>query len=122
MSVFSSLLNSTFSAYKPQKTADGQGGWLTTYTNVGTVAGRMRPRAGSELDVADSEEQRVSYVLYVEAADAVGAQIGREWLITDADDRDYIVQGVREPSLAGKHLEIDCIQRQLAANEVLTGS
>ncbi len=122
MSVFTSLLNGIFAVYKPQKTADGQGGWITSYASVGSVAGRMRPRGGRELDVADSEEQQVPHVLYVKATDAVGMLIGREWLITDADGRNYTVQGVREPSLAGKHLEIDCMQRQLAANEVLTGS
>lgn len=123
-SVFNSLLNNSFTAWQPQRADDGQGGWLLSYSNVGTVQGRLRPRGGSELNVADQDERRVPHVLYVKASDTVGSQIGRDFLITPAADATLIfqVQGVREPSLAGEHLEIDCYQRQLAANEVLGGS
>lgn len=124
MTVFSSLLNRAYVAWQPQRTSDGQGGFVVSFASVGQVQGRMSQRSGSEVDVADSEERQVSHTFFVGADDSVGAQIGRDFLITPADDvnRTFIVQGVREPSLAGEHLEIDCYQRQLAANEVLIGS
>ncbi len=124
MGVFASLLNNTFTIWQPERASDGQGGWLVAYSSLGTVLGRMRPRGGSEMDTADREERNVPHVLYVTAGGSVAEQIGRECLITPAGDaaRVFEVQGVREPSLAGEHLEIDCFQRQLAANEVISGS
>lgn len=124
MGVFESLLNNSFVAWQPQRTADGQGGWLLTYSSVGAVQGRLRPRSSSEIDMADQAERRVSHVLYVAADGSVAGQIGRDFLVTPAAEpaRIFQVEGVREPSLAGEHLEIDCFQRQLAANEVLSGS
>lgn len=124
MSVFESLLNRSFTAWQPQRSDDGQGGWLLSYASVGSVPGRMRPRSGSEFDLADQPEERVDHVLYVSSDDAVGSQIGRDFLITPVGEAERVfqVQGVREPSLASEHLEIDCWQRQLAANEILGGS
>ncbi len=124
MGVFDSLLNNGFTAWQPQRASDGQGGWAVTYTAVGVVQGRMRPRSGRETDVADQVEQRVTHTLYVLASGSVAGQIGRDFLITPTGDatRVFEVMGVREPSLAGEHLEIDCWQRQNAANELLVAS
>jgi head-tail adaptor len=121
MTVFKSLLNNTFTAWQPQRTSDGQGGWLTTYVSAGTVRGRMRPRSSSEAVVGDREERQVTHTLYVEAGHAVGAQIRRGWLI-ELGSLLVEVQAVREPSQADEHLEIDCRERQLESNEVLSGS
>jgi head-tail adaptor len=118
--IFRSLLNNTFTVWQPQRSSDGQGGWLTTYASVGTVLGRMVPRGGSEADVADSEERQMSHVLYVQPG-TVADQVARGWLVT-LNDLTVEVQGVREPSLAGKHLEIDCRERQIGSSEVLVGS
>ena len=126
--VFTSMLNNTFVAGQPHRVSDGQGGWLVSYVSLGTVQGRMAPRMGEgETEVADNEEWEVMHVLYVEADDAVGTAIARDYLITlpaayEDPERVYEVKGVREPSLANEHLEIDCLQRQLAANEVLSGT
>jgi head-tail adaptor len=71
--------------------------------------------------VADKEERQITHVLYVRAGDAAAAQLARGWLIT-LDDLTVEVQGIRNPSMASEHLEIDCRERQLEENEVLVGS
>jgi SPP1 family predicted phage head-tail adaptor len=121
MTVFNSLLNNTFTAWQPQRTSDGQGGWLTTFTSAGTVLGRMRPRSSAEADVADREERQITHVLYVAVGDVIGDQIRRGWLI-ELGSLLVEVQGVREPSQANEHLEIDCRERQLEESEVLAES
>lgn len=107
MSVFTSLLNNTFTISRRVRTDDGQGGWEITYLELGTVEGRIRPATSNEREVADSEEQQISHVLYV----AHGEDVLRGDLV-ECGDLEVEVLGVREPSLAGEHLEIDCLERQ----------
>lgn len=116
--IFESLLNKSYEVWQPQRTDDGQGGWPTLYVQAGTVQGRMRPRSGSESVVADREERQITHVLYVVAGDAVGAQIARGWLII-LGSLTVEVQGVREPSQADEHLEIDCRERQIETSQMM---
>jgi len=110
MSVFTSLLNNTFTVARATRASDGQGGWIATFADVGTLAGRLRPMIGrgNERVVADSEEQQITHVLYCEAAE----DIARGDTITSGD-LTVEVLGLREPSLAGHHWEIDCMERQI---------
>lgn len=113
MSVFLGLLNSTFTVERRSRVSDGQGGWIITYVAVGTVAGRIRPATSNERLVADSEEQQITHVLYTDA----GADVARGDLVTASGGPGELsmtveVLGVREPSLAGHHWEIDCLERQ----------
>jgi len=112
MTVFASLLNNTFTVSRRARTSDGQGGHAIAYVEIGTVAGRIRPATSSEQEVADSEEQQISHVLYVDA----GSDIARGDLV-ECGDLAVEVLGIREPSLAGKHLEIDCQERQNESTE-----
>lgn len=107
MSVFSSMLNNTFTVSRATRATDGQGGWPETFASVGTVLGRIRPVLSNERVVADSEEQQISHVLYVVAAE----DVERGDVIT-VGSLEVEVLGVREPSLAGEHWEIDCLERQ----------
>lgn len=118
MSAFLGLLNNTFTVERRNRVSDGQGGWIIVYETVATIEGRIRPANSTERLVADSEEQQITHVLYTEAdvdiarGDRVTAQngeAGRELTVE--------VLGIREPSLAGHHWEIDCLERQ----EELTG-
>jgi head-tail adaptor len=121
--VFQSLLNRDYRAWRPVRTDDGRGGWLISYSLIGTLRGRMRPMTGNEMTQAAQEQRQISHRLYVEAADAIGTQIRREWLVDDGTDGFLVeVLGLREPSRAGEHLEIDCWERQLGDGEVLVGS
>jgi len=106
MSVFTSLLNNTFTVSRLVRSADGQGGHAISYVEIGDVAGRIRPTSGSEREVADSEEQQISHVLYV----AAGSDVARGDLV-ECGDLAVEVLGIREPSLAGEHWEIDCLER-----------
>ena len=107
MTVFESLLNNTFTVEKRGRTGDGQGGWTITYIASGTVRGRIRPATANERVVADAEQQQITHVLYVVA----GEDIARGDRVT-CGDLVVEVQGVREPSEAGHHYEVDCLERQ----------
>jgi len=107
MSVFESLLNNTFTVERRARTGDGQGGWTISYSASGTVLGRIRPATANERVVADAEQEQITHVLYVLA----GTDIARGDRVT-CGDLVVEVLGVREPSEAGHHYEIDCLERQ----------
>jgi len=103
---FESLLNNTFTVSRKTRTSDGEGGWTIGYTPIGTIAGRIRPASGSEREVAASEEQQISHVLYIGMEDIErGDRVTCGELVVE-------VMAVREPSKAGHHLEVDCLERQ----------
>lgn len=112
MTVFTSLLNNTFTVSRRTRTDDGQGGWEIGYGTSWTMEGRIRPATSNEREVAASEEQQISHVLYVE----YGEDITRGDRVV-CGDLTVEVLGVREPSLAGEHLEIDCLERQPETTE-----
>ena len=112
MTVFESLLNNTFTVSRRTRVSDGQGGWIISYLELGTVQGRIRPTSSSERVVAASEEQQISHVLYV----LHGADVARGDLV-ECGDLAVDVLGIREPSLAGEHLQIDCLERQQESTE-----
>jgi SPP1 family predicted phage head-tail adaptor len=110
MSVFESLLNNTFTVSRRRRSPDGRGGWPIDYVEIGTVRGRLSPvasRATGEQVVAQREERQITHVLYV----AAGADIERGDRVS-VGDLTVDVEGVREPSKAFEHLEIDCRERQ----------
>jgi len=107
MSVFESLLNNTFTVERRARTGDGQGGWTITYIASGTVLGRIRPATANERVVADAEQQQITHVLYVLA----GTDIARGDRVT-CGELTVEILGVREPSKAEHHYEIDCLERQ----------
>lgn len=108
MSVFESLLNNTFAVARRTRTGDGQGGWVVGYVAVGSVAGRIRPASSAEREVAAREERELSHVLYLVAT---GANVERGDRVV-CGGLEVEVLGIREPSRAGHHLEIDCQERQ----------
>lgn len=114
MTVFESLLNNTFTISRRVRTDDGQGGWAIAYLELGTAEGRIRPATSNEREVAASEEQQITHVLYVLADE----DIARGDLV-ECGDLAVDVLGIREPSLAGEHLEIDCLERQQESTEEL---
>jgi len=114
MSAIERLFNNTFGLYRRDRTADGQGGWSVTYAVIGTAEGRIRPASSTERDVAMQEQAQISHVLYVLAT----TDIGRGDQI-ELGDQVWDVIAVREPSLAGVHYEVDCmeIQREVTVED-----
>jgi head-tail adaptor len=108
MSVFESLLNLQYTITRRERVSDGQGGWAVTYGLLATVPGRMRPASSAEREAAAQDQRRISHVLYVlPTVDiARGDQV-------DGDGITVNVVGIREPSRAGHHLEVDCWEGQL---------
>lgn len=114
------MLNNTFAVERRTRVSDGAGGWIIVFEAVGSVEGRIRPANSNERLVADSEEQQITHVLYAEA----GVDIARGDRVTttgEAAGRELTVEilGIREPSLAGHHWEIDCLERQYEETEEL---
>lgn len=109
MTVFESLLNNVFTVERRTRTSDGQGGWTLGYSTVSTdVEGRIRPTHSTERELAAAEGRDVSHVLYVRASEDIerGDRVSCGDLVVD-------VLGIREPSLANEHWEIDCQERQV---------
>ncbi len=115
MSVFESLLNNAFTVARRSRLSDGQGGWLITYVELGTQAGRIRPATGTEREIAQAEGRQLTHVFYTLAS----ADIARGDHVT-CGALEVEVLAVREPSLAGMHYEIDCLERQSEATEELS--
>jgi SPP1 family predicted phage head-tail adaptor len=105
--VFDGLLNHTFTVEKRARVGDGQGGWTIAYIAVGTVKGRIRPATGNERVVADAEERQITHVLYTRTTADIERGDRVTWGTLTVE-----VLGVREPSEAGHHYEIDCLERQ----------
>lgn len=110
--VFASLLNHVFTVTRRTRTSDGQGGFTIGYAAAGTVNGRMRPASSNEKEVASAMQRNISHVLYVE----VDADIERGDRVT-FDGLSVDVLAIREPSLMGHHLEIDCLEVQKEVHE-----
>lgn len=117
MSVFGSLLNQTATLYRRVRTADGQGGWEISYAANGTAEARLRPARSSERQTARQEQREISHVLYVTAASDI---LRGDLVVIDGIAVD--VMAVREPSRAGEHLEIDCLETQAEAVNIVSGS
>lgn len=102
-----SLFNNTFTIERIGRTGDGHGNFLKSRSSVGTVSGRIRPASGREREVAAQEGREITHVLYV----SVETDIGRGDRVT-CGDLVVEVLGLREPSKAGHHLEVDCLEQQ----------
>lgn len=107
MTVFESLLNNDFLVFRRERTSDGQGGWPYVPTQIGEVRGRIRPASSQERVEARQEGREITHVFYAVS----GVDVARgDTLITDGLLVE--VEGVREPSTAGHHLEVDCREKQ----------
>ena len=108
MTHFETLLNNTFTVSVKARASNGQGGWVVTWEEAGSVEGRMRPASATERLNAAQRQAMLSHVLYVDADEAI--QRGNR--VSDGE-RTWDVIAIREPSLAGHHLEIECQEIQL---------
>jgi SPP1 family predicted phage head-tail adaptor len=91
---------------------DGHGGWPEGWNELATVPGRLRPTSTQEREVAALEDRTISHVLYVVA----GTDIARGDRVIGGDVTVEVL-GVREPSRAAHHLEVDCLERQKEPGE-----
>lgn len=103
-----SLYNNTLTIERRTRTSDGQGGFTIDYSSLGTADGRIRPASDREREIAAQEGREITHVLYIDAEE----DIARGDRVTTGD-LTVEVLGVREPSLAGHHLEVDCLERQV---------
>ncbi len=108
--IFESLLNNWFTISRIERTPDGQGGWSVTYIPIGVARGRIRPASSGEIELAAQQQRQITHVLYLLPATDIerGDMVTCGGLLVD-------VQGVRIPSYAFHHLEVDCVERQKEA-------
>lgn len=106
MSVFASMLISDFTISRRRRTPNGQGGWQIDYVDIGTVRGRIRPATSREREEAARRQRDITHVLYVFTAEDIvrGDRVSLAGFVVN-------VEGIREPSKAGHHLEIDCLEQ-----------
>jgi SPP1 family predicted phage head-tail adaptor len=112
VSLIEALYNHDFTITRPARTDDGQGGWTMSDEPVGTVRGRLRPATATERTSADQRQARVTHVLYCAAT----ADVRRGDLVLGAGQAVKVVD-IREPSHAGHHLEVDCVETQLEGEQ-----
>lgn len=105
--MFDSLMNNEFTQERRTRTNDSQGGWTIGYSSLGAVRGRIRPASSQEREMAMAEERRITHVFYTRADE----DIQRGDRLT-CGDLVVNVLGIREPSLMGHHLEVDCEEVQ----------
>lgn len=110
MKSVASLLTHTFTHRRKAFEEDAYGGRTESEETLGTVRGRLRPMTIEELAVAESTAAKSDHVLYVEGDEDV--QRGDE---LEGAGVTLTVAGVRNPSYAGHHLEVDCWAVQVAA-------
>lgn len=106
--LFRSMLNNDFDVLRAVRTPDGQGGSTQSLTTVRTIRGRLRP-----LDIKESlTEARLAvhftHVLYVEAGDEPAP--GESVRITGQAARQWRVVEGAEPSYAGQHVAVRCVE------------
>lgn len=101
--VFISMLNNTFTHQQITRLPNGSGGWQESFSTVGTVVGRMRPKSSREQDVADQERSEITHTFYATWPSEIDRH---DRLIIGTET--FEVMAIREPSLAGEHVEIDC--------------
>lgn len=120
-SIIAAGFNNSFAVERRTRVDDGQGGWVITYaeTEDSPIRGRIRPANSNERMVADSEERQITHVLYT----LQGEDIARGDRVTvQGGGLTVEILGIREPSEAGHHWEIDCLEKQYEETEGLEGS
>jgi len=105
------LLTSACTIQRRQRSkAPSGGGWATSWEQVDAVLGYVRSMGTSVADDPSQPQGRVSYRVYMR----VGADVQqRDRILVDGHELEVI--GVREPSAAGYHLEIDAAEWQTEA-------
>jgi len=102
-----------FVSFRRDRVSDGQGGWTIVYVQYLSFNGRLRPASSAEKETAQQEQRAISHVLYTEHH----IDLARGDLVIGGGISVDIL-GVREPSLAAHHLEIDCMETQRETTEV----
>ena len=126
--VFLSLLNRSYNVVGKRRREDDQGGWKIQYYPKGAIQGRLRPASSRERETALREERFISHVFYCIADESIvrGDFISPGAITIGADEFELSsseilveVDGIREPSTAQKHWEIDCVERQPESSEAV---
>jgi SPP1 family predicted phage head-tail adaptor len=112
VSLIATLFNNSFVQSRRERSDDGQGGWTVAYNVVATLQGRLRPASSEERSIARQDQRHLTHVFYCLA----GTDVARGDLLS-GDGVTVDVLGVREPSRAGHHLEVDCEETQRETNE-----
>jgi len=108
MALIDALYIHSLAVTRKARTSDGQGGWTETWGTVATISGRIRPASANERILARQQQAEISHVFYC----ATSVDVTRGDRLA-GEGRTWDVIAVREPSHAGHHLEIDCLEWQI---------
>jgi len=109
MSRVARLLNTAAEVWRETRTADGMGGWVTGWSQVGSVRARFSQPSAAERVRADQSGVDRSHIVYLPPS--AGVRRGDE-LRRGVDV--YEVLATYEPSEPGTYLRADCTFRQVA--------
>lgn len=119
MSVFGSMLNHPFFGVRKTRSSDGSGGFSIGYEALPDFFGRLRPANSKERETAMRDERSITHVLYTFSGENLrrGDYVSPGGILIDGDQITAFnllveVQGVRNPSTAFEHWEIDCLEIQ----------
>ncbi len=107
---FENLLNNTATVYRDgTPTSDGQGGWTSTNGSVANISVRVSVGGGSEKRIAYLDARQITHVVYC----MPGSNVKRgDKLVIAEKNLELQVLDVKEPSLMGHHLELECREIQ----------
>lgn len=111
MSRVSRLLNARVDLWRKSRTADGMGGWVEAWAQVGDapVRARVSQPTSTERVLADQAFTKLTHVVYLD--DQADVRRGDE--LRQAA-RTFAVLAVFEPSEPGTYLRADCEVHQAA--------
>jgi len=108
MSRVARLLNTSADVWRETRTADGMGGWVSGWSQVGSVRARFSQPSATERVRADQAGADRSHIVYL--LPTADVRRGDE-LRRGADT--YDVLATFEPSEPGTYLRADCRMRQV---------
>ena len=95
------LYNHTLTLQSLTETADSQGGVTTTWTSMGSFSARISPLSAAERLLQNKVTEGITHRIYCDSMDVIEAD-RILW-----GDLVFEIKGIRNPSEAFSHLEID---------------
>lgn len=95
-----SLMNETLTIYEASGGSDGQGGFVNTFTSVGTTDARLWVASPSEKNIGDKWDATVTHSIVV----PITTSITRNNYVLDSNGYYYRVVAGAQPSTAGSNM------------------
>lgn len=101
------LLNETYTHKRPSRADDGNGGFDTTLSTVGTLAGSGFSSSSNEVTQAGNRVGDITETIYVGPSES----IRRNDVLIDSDSRAFRIKSIERPSRA-VYQKLICVETQ----------